>query len=397
MGYVRDRWRDPARKGKGKRWQVKYRVDGREKDGGSFDTKAMAQRKLVELEASVQRGQWVDPTDRTLVVDLVRAYAATRMHRPRTRDRVESHIRNHIEPTPLGRRRAAAVRPSEVQAWVTDRAEHLSPLTLRNVVTLVRAAFAAAVEDRTIGATPFVRITLPRAEKERLVPLTVAQVELLVDAIGDRYKAMVVAQAGLGLRIGELLALRVEDVDFLRRTVRIEDQIDRYTRDRVPPKTARSRRTVPLPDVVAVALSRHIAEHPPAPNGLLFHTRDGRPLMHDWYGNKVFVACVTRLRERLAEEAAEAVERDEEPPAAFPAGVTPHDLRHHYASVLLASGQSVVAVAELLGHENASLVLSTYGHLLPGSEDIARRAIDAAWGTARTAEEHAPAAQGLPR
>ena len=76
---------------------------------------------------------------------------------------------------------------------------------------------------------------------------------------------MVVAQAGLGLRIGELLALRVEDVDFLRRTVRVEDQIDRQTRERVPPKTPRSRRTVPLPDVVVGGAGRAPARTPAAP------------------------------------------------------------------------------------------------------------------------------------
>ena len=67
--------------------------------------------------------------------------------------------------------------------------------------------------------------------------------------------------------------------------------------------------------------------------------------------------------------------------AGLPAGVTSHDLRHHYASVLLAAGESVVAVAERLGHENATLVLRTYSHLMPDSEDRTRRAIDTAWST----------------
>ena len=60
-------------------------------------------------------------------------------------------------------------------------------------------------------------------------------------------------------------------------------------------------------------------------------------------------------------------------------------LRHHYASVLLAAGESVVAVAERLGHEDASLVLSTYGHLMPDSDDRTRSAIEAAWDAARAA------------
>ncbi len=376
MGHVKDRWRDPARAGRGLRWQVWLTVDGRAKCGGSFRTKAIADRKLVELESSAHRGQWVDPTDQTLVTDLVRSYAAGRVHKPRTAERAESMIRNHLEATPLGGRRVAAVRPSEVQAWATDRAQVLAPRTLRLLVALVRAAFDAAVLDRVVPASPFQRIALPRVERDRVVPLTVAQVAEVVEHIGDRYRAMVVAQAGLGLRIGELLALRVEDVDFLRRTVRVEHQIDRQTRERVPPKTRRSRRTVPLPDVVAEALAGHLRAHPPTVSGLLFHTRGGLPLAHDWYANKVFAAAAAR--------------------AGLPAGTTTHDLRHHYASVLLAAGQSVVAVAELLGHENATLVLTTYGHLMPGGEDRARKVIETAWSAFRATADEAVTAPGRP-
>jgi integrase len=65
--------------------------------------------------------------------------------------------------------------------------------------------------------------------------------------------------------------------------------------------------------------------------------------------------------------------------AGLPLGTSTHDLRHHYASVLLAAGESVVAVAERLGHEDATLVLTTYGHLMPDSEQRTRRAVDDAW------------------
>lgn len=74
--------------------------------------------------------------------------------------------------------------------------------------------------------------------------------------------------------------------------------------------------------------------------------------------------------------------------AGLPAGTTSHDLRHHYASVLLAAGESVVAVAERLGHENATLVLTTYGHLMPDSEERIRKTVDAAWAV--------PAADSMP-
>lgn len=65
--------------------------------------------------------------------------------------------------------------------------------------------------------------------------------------------------------------------------------------------------------------------------------------------------------------------------AELPTDTTSHTMRHHYASVLLAAGESVIGVAERLGHDDASLVLSVYGHLMPDSESRTRKAIDSAW------------------
>jgi integrase len=94
---------------------------------------------------------------------------------------------------------------------------------------------------------------------------------------------------------------------------------------RSAPKTGRSTRTVPLPQVVAESLSRHVAEFPPGQDGTLFTTRFGAPYAHAHYGTRIFVAAVDR--------------------AGVPPSTTSHDLRHHYASILLAQGESVVAVA----------------------------------------------------
>lgn len=127
----------------------------------------------------------------------------------------------------------------------------------------------------------------------------------------------------------------------------------------MPPKTATSIRTVPLPTVVADALAAHLAEFPAGSGGLLFTTTSGRPHWHEHYGTRIFQRAVRG--------------------AGLPPGTSTHDLRHHYASVLLAAGESVVAVAERLGHEDATLVLTTYGHLMPDSEHRTRRAVDDAW------------------
>ncbi|MGH3768766.1 MAG: tyrosine-type recombinase/integrase [Pseudonocardiaceae bacterium] len=353
------RWRDPQ---------------GRQRKA-SFSKKSEAARHAAAMEADSARGMYVDPGDQTTVAQEARAWMMRRAVSERTRSRLASMIRNHIEAVPLGGRRLATVRPSEVQAWAVDRGKVLGPATLRKLVSLLRSVYADAVSDRRVAVSPAAKVSLPRVSKQRVVPLTVDQVRALADAVPPRYRAMVLTQAGLGLRIGELLGLRVADVDFLRRTVRIEHQADPDSLELVPPKTPRSRRTIPLPKVVADALAAHLAAHPAsaelgcacpaatdcsgAQSGLLFHTATDRPIEHDYYGGRTFPKAVKK--------------------AALPPGTSTHDLRHHFASVLLAAGESVVAVAEYLGHENATLVLTTYGHLMANSEDRMRRAVDEAY------------------
>ena len=160
-------------------------------------------------------------------------------HRATTARRVASLIRTHITGTPLGSRRLSAVRPSEVQAWAADRARVLSPSTLRNLVSTSRSVYAAAVLDRLVASSPVVKVSLPSARRERVVPLTVAQVQALAAAMPTRNRAMVVTQAGLGLRIGELLGLPADRVEFRRRTVRIDEQLAPGQRTRKAPDAGR--------------------------------------------------------------------------------------------------------------------------------------------------------------
>lgn len=340
------------------RWQARWRdVEGRQRKR-TFVRKLDADRHLAAVTTDAARGTWITES-RVTVAEYARQYAAVRPHRPSSAKVVRGYVELHIAGTPLGGRRLSAVRPSEVQAWASGRSAVLSPGTVKNLLGFLRGVFASAVLDRLIAISPVQRIALPRFESERVTPLTVAQVRRLADAMPGRVGAMVVTQAGLGLRIGELLALRVQDVDFLRRTARVEHQLVGHTNDRAEPKTPRSRRTIPLPQTVADALAGHLSRYLAGDDGSLFTTTYGKPWRADYYTSKLFAPAVIA--------------------AGLPTGTTPHDLRHHYASVLLAAGESVVAVAERLGHSGAGLVLSTYGHLLPDTEDRTRRAIDDAW------------------
>lgn len=266
----------------------------------------------------------------------------------------------HLSGTPLGSRPIRAVRTSEIQAWVANRSAVLAPVTVRNVYTFVKSVFASAVEDRLVTYSPCTsRIALPQIERKEVVPLTVEQVRVLADVMPDRYRMAVILQAALGLRLSELLALQVSDVDFLRRTVRIERQLATDGRRFVPLKTAASRRTVPLASDVTWLLSAHVAQFPPGSDNTIFTTTFGNPVRQNVYSDMIFKPAVSR--------------------AGLPGDVTTHALRHHFASVLLRQGVPVNVVSHAMGHSTAALVLSTYGHLMPGSDDLTRDALDAAW------------------
>jgi site-specific recombinase XerD len=248
---VYDRWtkrvdgrRVPSEShGQGKRWQARWRDETGRQRKRNYDRKVDAERFPSGVKADVVRGHYVDPAAvRVTVAEYARHWAASRPHRATTATKVAGTIERHLALTRLGSMPIAAVRKSDVQSWATDRARLLAPSTTRVVLTIVGAVFKAAVEDRVLAFSPARGISLPKHERPRVLPLTVAQVRQLAEAAAPRCRAMVIAQAGLGLRIGELLALRIEDVDFLRRTVRVEHQIQHNSRERVEPKTPRSRR-----------------------------------------------------------------------------------------------------------------------------------------------------------
>jgi integrase len=342
----RARWRDPAGKSRRSKW---------------YERKLDANRHRAQVETDLHRGAYVDMSNTTTVAEYARRWMAARPLRPSTRELYALLLSHYIEAMPLGSRPLVKVRPSEVQVWATALAQRLAPYTLRIQIGVVRSIFASAVLDGLIARSPVQpanRLSLPKMERQPVVPLTVAQVRSLAAEMPGRYRAMVITQAGLGLRVGELLALRACDVNFLRRDVRVEEQISVRGRLRVPPKTPGSRRTVPLPSVVAEALAQHIAAFPSGSDGSLFTSGTGLPLGRSFYGD-LFRTAVAR--------------------ASLPVGTSSHDLRHHYASVLLHAGESVHAIAERLGHVDAQLVLTTYGHLMPDQEDRTRRVIDEAW------------------
>lgn len=354
------------------RWRARYRApDGQEKSR-TFDRRVDADRFLTSVEHSKLTGSYVDPSaGKVTFKSFAEEWRKLQVHRSGTATSVEQQLRTHVYPS-IGGRPIAAIRPGEVQGLVTRLGQTLAPGTVEVIYGRVVAVFRAAVRDRVITSTPCIEVKRPsKPPQSMLEVLSTIQVLALADAMPDRYKALVLAGAGTGLRPGELFGLAVDHIDFLRGTVRVDQQlVRRRTGDgpRVelgPLKTTASYRAVPLAQTVGDAMAAHLAQWPAQAGGLVFTNERGAPIQQHPFS---------------------VVWEDGRTKAKLPDWATPHDLRHYFASVLIRSGASVKVVQARLGHSSAKTTLDVYGHLFEDEEDRTRAAIDEALaGTATTA------------
>jgi integrase len=205
--------------------------------------------------------------------------------------------------------------------------------------------------------------------RTKVEPLPAQTVARLVEAVPERYRALVILGAGTGVRISEALGLTIGRTDLLRKRLTIDQQligIENGAPVLCPVKDRRNTpRTIPLPETVAQALAEHIRLYgvrtPAEPGDLLFTDSDHAPIR----------------RNRWSE-----IWRTAARPVGLPKGTGYHALRHHYASTLIRAGESVKVVQERLGHTSATMTLDVYGHLFPDDEDRTRAAVDAALGPA---------------
>lgn len=202
-------------------YRVRYRTPDRgQTDKRGFKTKRAAEDWAANSEVAKARGEYVAPSlGRVTVGELGPAWLKRqRGHmKPSGLRSYESAWRNRVEPR-WRRAKVADIRYSDVQAWVTELAGELSPSMVATVYSVLARILDDAVRDRMLAANPARGVKLPPRGKRRNVYLTADQLHALAIESG-RYGSLVALLGTAGLRWGEAAALRVSDVDFLRRRV----------------------------------------------------------------------------------------------------------------------------------------------------------------------------------
>ncbi len=325
-------------------WRGAYRDEAGKQHTKSFRRKIDASRWVATEEAKVVRGDWVDPrAGRVTFASFYADLAPRQVWLSSTRENADLAAAG----VTFGDMPLRSIRRSHVEGWVKHMATKLAPTTIDTRFTIVRGVFRAAVADRLIPNDPTIGVVLPRkrkAEAAMRIPSSVDVAKLLNAAEPPNrpksrpgFTAYVALCAFAGLRRGEALGVQVRDIDFLGRTLRVTRQIQRAkTSDIAAGKDLveavggvtvlirapkyESERTIYLPDELVTLLSQHVGQHSPDgdPSRWLFDD-GGRP----WQDNLVDY----RWRSTRTD-----------------AGTTHklHDLRHYFASGLIAAGCDVV-------------------------------------------------------
>jgi integrase len=254
----------------------------------------------------------------------------------------ESHLRAHILPK-LGGLALTEINTKIIQSFVAYLATGHSRKTVENVLlTLSSILRTARAWEYACGAFSLADITMPRegVRKEQR-SFTDEEVGKILSAAPEPFGTILATTAVLGLRIGEVLALRVGDVDLTRRIVRVRQSVDAATRTVQAVKSRASSADLPLPSQLETRLRKHLRTH--GQTDLLFVNRDGRPLS----ANKLREKVLHPLLEKLG----------------IPRGGF-HSLRHGAASALLADGATPAVVQRQLRHSDPRITLGVYGHVI---------------------------------
>lgn len=370
LNRVKEPHAQVPRKLKSGRWQARVtfynpETGDRKETSETFDTEREAKKWGREQEIKFREDPNRRPPSNQPLADFLREWLRikdTTELEPKTLENYHDMAAHSIRE--LGSRPLSSLTTLEIQQFYAKLSEeqHKSPRTVNLVHTVLKMALDAAVDWGLLTKNPAAKAKAKARSGTRKKPLRVPTpeetVRLLEATEGTRWYPLWAWLSITGTRLGEVLALRWEDIDPRRQTVTICRAVSGDAGSRVikTPKTASGFRTIALGKRLLVILEdlrrtqgvmREVAGSDWEETGLVFTTLKGKMLAKR-YVHRAFKRDLQK--------------------AGLPKDIRPHDLRHGMATRWLSAGVNPNVVKERLGHSSIAFTLQIYGHVLPHEE-----------------------------
>lgn len=359
MARVVDLWhtktkKRTARYGKGSRWQAVWNEPGGDEVKKSFKTRDAAEEHLTWVEHQRRSGNYVSARSAQVFIGpLLDQWLKTLTHlKPSSRESVEQQVRSTLRPE-LGSELLSSLTGPFLQDWLNNLER--GARTKELVRTFLHQFCQWAVQTKRIGTNPAVGLKLPRSAAREKQYLTPAQVKTLVLSVTGHFRDHVLFLALTGLRIGELIELRVRDFDaahgrftvnrsavFLPGGVRVGT-----------PKSGKAR-TIAAGKRAHEILARLCAGK--GPDDLIFTSTRGTRVDPKNFKRRHFDPAVKKAK--------------------IVDGFRVHDLRHTAASWAIRAGATVLAVQRMLGHASPKITLEVYAELFDQDLEVVAEAMD---------------------
>lgn len=335
-------------------------------------TQKEVKEKIAGLKLGCQSGKLIE-TSSMLLEDWMQLWIAN--YKPdlkvTTRESYELYINVHIKGSEIGKIPLNKLKTTDLQRFYNaklkceckNQKQTLSPTTVRYINLIIKGALKQAVNNRMIGENVTDGVVLPKKNKVEIIPLTREEVmRFLKVAKGDRLYTLYLLEMMTGLRRGEILGLKWEDVDFKEGRIKVihnlyrvnntdKDAESKYKLVLLTPKTESSKRSIPLNQFMVDELLRHKKEQEREKRlygedycdlGMVFCKPDG-----DYISPREFLRQYQRLLQKAGLERKRF-----------------HDLRHTVASLLINANENPKVIQQLLGHSTISTTLDIYAHVM---------------------------------
>jgi integrase len=350
------------------RWAASISLEGGKRKTFYGKTRREVQEQLKTALHQQQQGTLMASSRQT--VEQFLTHWLEQVHKPtiriRTYLRYQQHLRVHILPG-LGRYQLQKLSPQHVQAFYTLKLEEgLSARTVSAFHSLLHKALDTAVRWNLLSRNVCDAVSPPRPKRREIRTFTPEQAQQLLEAVSNhRLKILFILALATGMRLGELLGLKWEDIsDGTLQVRRTLYYINKVGFEEAEPKTEKSRRNIILPAFVVEELKQH----------RIRQLEERLKAGESWKEHNLVICTVTGYYISPGDISAKLL-RSILRKAGLPR-IRFHDLRHSAATLLLSMGVHPKVVQELLGHSQISMTMDIYSHVLPSMQKEAMEKIN---------------------